>query len=92
MADQVKKVLARLSRKEFELVEALFERAAQEQKIKIDARAAAIGIIGLSDGLWLDLAIGVDGFTRDDAVRACLDYIDGVLDDRHAKRRHGRLR
>ena len=73
-------------------VEALFERAAQEKKIKIDARAAAIGIIGVSDGLWLDLAIGVDGFTRDDAVRACLDYIDGVLDDRHAKRRHGRLR
>lgn len=73
-------------------VEALFERAAQEQEIKIDARSAAIGVIGLSDGLWLDLAIGVDGFTREDAVRACLDFIDGILDGRQAKRRRRRAR
>lgn len=68
-------------------VEGLFERAARDKKIKIDARAAAIGVIGLSDGLWLDLAMGVDGFTREDAVRACLDYIDGILDGPARRRR-----
>ena len=67
-------------------VEGLFERAAREKRIEIDARAAAIGIIGLSDGLWLDLSIGVDGFTRDNAVSACLDFIDGILQGRRAKR------
>ncbi|MFO1088039.1 MAG: transcriptional regulator BetI [Hyphomicrobiales bacterium] len=53
----------------------LFEKAAKQRNVKIHARKAAIGLIGMIDGLWLDLSIGVDDFSPDDAVAACRDYI-----------------
>jgi TetR/AcrR family transcriptional regulator, transcriptional repressor of bet genes len=53
----------------------LFEKAAKQRDIDINAKGAAIGLIGMIDGLWLDLSIGVDDFSPDDAVAACRDYI-----------------
>ena len=60
-------------------ISGLFERAAEENGAGIDCHAAAISLIGLSDGLWLDLSIGVDDFTRADAVTACCSHIDHLL-------------
>lgn len=60
-------------------IEGLFARAAVEAGVAIDARAAAIGLMGLSDGLWLDLSIGVDDFTRGDATKACSEFVENAL-------------
>ncbi len=53
----------------------LFEKAASQRNVDIDAKGAAIGLIGMIDGLWVDLSIGVDDFSPDDAVAACRDYV-----------------
>lgn len=60
-------------------VSGLFERAGEENGVELDARAAAISLIGLSDGLWLDLAIGVRGFSRADATALCCSHVDQLL-------------
>ena len=71
-------------------IEGLFARAAAEAGVAIDARAAAIGLNGLSDGLWLDLSIGVDDFTRADAIRACSEFVENALAPRQQGQRRKR--
>ena len=53
----------------------LFEKSAKQRSVDINGRTAAIGLIGMIDGLWVDLSIGVDDFTPDDAIAACRDYV-----------------
>ena len=53
----------------------LFEKAAKQRDVDVNANRAAIGLVGMIDGLWVDLSIGVDNFTPDDAVVACRDYV-----------------
>ena len=53
----------------------LFEKAAKQRSVDINAKTAAIGLVGMIDGLWVDLSIGVDDFSPDDAVAACRDYV-----------------
>lgn len=53
----------------------LFQHAADERSVEVDARKAAIGLIGMIDGLWLDLSIGVEAFSPFDAVISCRDFI-----------------
>lgn len=57
----------------------LFERAAKQRNLDMNAKTAAIGLIGMIDGLWVDLSIGVDDFTPDDAIAACRDYVANKL-------------
>lgn len=57
----------------------LFERAAKERGIKLDASLAAFGLIGMMDGFWLELSIGVENFSSAGAVKACDDYVARVL-------------
>ncbi len=61
------------------IVEPLFARAAQERKIKIDAKKAAVGLYILDDGLWNSLATGKDNLTIKQAKAYCDLYIEGCL-------------
>lgn len=43
-----------------------------------DARRAAIGLLGLLDGLWLQICINPHALTPAEAIRACDDWVDGL--------------
>jgi TetR/AcrR family transcriptional regulator, transcriptional repressor of bet genes len=58
---------------------ALFADAAVECGARIDHGSAAVGLIGLIDGLWLSLSITGRTMTRKQAVGICCDYIDKSL-------------
>lgn len=58
----------------------LFEQAAKERGLKLDANVTAFGLTGMMDGFWLELSIGVENFSSAGAVDACNDYIARVLE------------
>lgn len=60
-------------------MENLFAKAANEQGKTIDAHEAAVGFIGLSDGIWLGLSIDHKLVSRRQAVTTCIRYIDREL-------------
>lgn len=64
-----------------ERTEALFRDAARELDIQIDHRRAALGLIGLTDGLWLGMSIYDAVVTREQALEICSDYIRRELRD-----------
>lgn len=57
----------------------LFMRAAVECDVEIDHRSAAIGLVALIDGLWLELSIDDKAVSRNKAVELCLRFIDQQL-------------
>ncbi len=57
----------------------LFARAAAECDVDIDYRSAAIGLIALIDGLWLELSIDDKVVSRAKAIDLCLHHIDQQL-------------
>jgi TetR/AcrR family transcriptional regulator, transcriptional repressor of bet genes len=59
--------------------QALFGQAAVECKVEIDHRSAAIGLIALIDGLWLELTIDDKAVSVAKAIDLCLHYIDHQL-------------
>jgi len=61
------------------IVEPLFEQAAKERKVKLDAKNAAVGLYILDDGLWNSLATGKDDLTIKQAKAYCDSYIEGCL-------------
>ena len=63
-----------------QVVARLFERAAEERGVAVDARIAAVGLIGLIDGLWVELTIDPDAFSRDDALTACRTFVMRMLE------------
>jgi len=60
-------------------MDAMFAAAAAELEVEIDSRRAALGLIGLSDGLWLGLSIHDDVLTRQQVIDMCDDYISREL-------------
>jgi AcrR family transcriptional regulator len=62
-----------------ERCEALFEKAAAAKGIKLEAAHAAVGLVALIDGLWLDLSIEVGLVTREGAIELCQDFIEQRL-------------
>ncbi len=62
-----------------ERCEKLFERAGKALDRDIDHARAAVGLVALIDGLWLDLSIGVGLVTRDGAIELCEDFINQRL-------------
>lgn len=62
-----------------ELYQTLFEAAGKQRGREINARRAAISLIGLIDGLWLEWGLDPKGFTRDEAEEACLDFLKMTL-------------
>lgn len=57
----------------------LFRKAAEERGLAIDAEAAAIGLLALLDGLWLELALDRSTCTPDQARVIGLRAIAGVF-------------
>lgn len=57
----------------------LFAKSARQVAVKIDASKAADGLVGLSDGLWLELTIEPLAFKPNYAKAICHDYIDRIL-------------
>lgn len=59
--------------------EDLFASAAAEVGVTLDARRAALGLIGLSDGMWLGLSIHGQMMSPSQASDMCLLFIDSQL-------------
>jgi TetR/AcrR family transcriptional regulator, transcriptional repressor of bet genes len=55
--------------------------------VDIDHRCAAIGLIALIDGLWLELTIDDKAVSVGKAIDLCLHYIDQQLGLRGAARK-----
>ncbi|MEM7121597.1 MAG: TetR family transcriptional regulator C-terminal domain-containing protein [Pseudomonadota bacterium] len=62
-----------------ERAEKLFARAAVQLGCDIDASRAALGLVALIDGLWLDLSLEVGAVDRKGAIQVCHDFIDERL-------------
>ncbi len=69
----------------YETVASLFRDAAQECGINLDPHEETVALIGMIDGLWLDISIGASGITPKSAVGTISKYIDRVL-PQHAAR------
>lgn len=61
------------------VVARLFERAGVERGVTVDARIAAIGLIALIDGFWVELTIDPEAFSVADALATCRAYVDRFL-------------
>ena len=57
-------------------MDGLFEQASKDLNVPIDAACAALGLIAMIDGLWLELSINNKGFSRKKAIDLCCSYID----------------
>lgn len=57
----------------------MFALAAAEVGATIDTASAAVGLVALVDGLWLELAMEEGTLTRREAIRLAHDYIDHQL-------------
>jgi TetR/AcrR family transcriptional repressor of bet genes len=63
----------------YETVAALFRDAAEESRVKLDPREETVALIGMIDGLWLDISIGASGVTPKDAAGTISGHIDRIL-------------
>ncbi len=63
----------------YESVGALFRDAAEESSVNLDPREETVALIGLIDGMWLDISIGASGITQKSAVGTISKYIDRIL-------------
>ena len=62
-----------------ERCEVLFKKAAAGRGTELDAAHAAVGLVALIDGLWLDLSIEVGLVTREGAIGLCQEFIEQRL-------------
>jgi len=62
-----------------EAVTRLFTRAAIERSSEIDAQSAAIGLLALIDGLWLQLALDPTNLDPAQAQATCHSFIERML-------------
>lgn len=61
------------------VVARLFERAAAERNATVDGRTAALGLIALIDGFWVELTIDPSAYSVDQARGVCRAYVDRFL-------------
>ncbi len=77
--DLVRKANRELYRGYIRRTEALFNDASVERGAAIDSRRAALGLIALSDGLWLGLSIHDRVLSPQQATDLCLLFIEERL-------------
>jgi AcrR family transcriptional regulator len=53
----------------------IFEAIASKRGKKVDSRRAALSIIALIDGFWLEWCLDPKGFTAEEAEDACLSFV-----------------
>jgi len=56
---------------------------------RTDSRKAALGLVSLLDGLWLEICLDPAGFSRATAVSLAWSWLDAVV-RRGPRRRRGR--
>jgi AcrR family transcriptional regulator len=66
----------------YESVAALFRDAAGENGVKLDPHEETVALVGMIDGLWLDISIGASGITPKDAVGTISKHIDRIVGSR----------
>ena len=71
----LKKLNRELYRQDRETYQRIFDEVAVKRGKTVDSRLAAISLIALMDGLWLQWCLDPKGFTAEDAVAACLDLV-----------------
>lgn len=65
--------------KQIEAIERLMRRAAEDLSASIDAKRAAVGLVGMMDGLWLDMSLAKNSLNAKLAVDLCSEYVDMML-------------
>lgn len=74
-------------------VETLLKGLASEYKIPfLDTRLAAIGLLALVDGLWIEWCLDQRSFTADEAFKLCEAWIDALVIRAAPARRVGHKR
>jgi AcrR family transcriptional regulator len=66
----------------YDSVATLFRDAAEENAVDLEPREETVALIGLIDGMWLDISIGASGITQKSAVSTISRHIDRILDSR----------
>ena len=75
----VRKANEDIYRDYFKAVKDLFNEAAQQLDVELDTGSAALGLIAMVDGMWLELSIDDKIITRQKAVKLCHHYIEQQL-------------
>jgi TetR/AcrR family transcriptional regulator, transcriptional repressor of bet genes len=68
------------------IVERLVAGFAAERRIEIPARPAALGMIALLDGLWLEHCLDPQTFSADEAARIAQQWVDNLARPAPARR------
>ena len=70
----LRKMNRELFEKDREAYEAIFEEIGRKRGKRIDARRAALTVIALIDGFWLEWCLDPKSFTAAEAEAACLAF------------------
>jgi hypothetical protein len=61
------------------IYQTIFEQIGKKRGIELDARSAAVSLIALTDGLWLEWCLDSKGFTPQEAETACLNFVKQTI-------------
>jgi len=75
----LRKMNRELFDKDREAYEAIFEDIARRRGKRVDARRAALTVIALIDGFWLEWCLDPKSFTAAEAEAACLAFTEQAL-------------
>ena len=75
----LRKMNRELFDKDREAYEAIFQQIARKRGRRIDARRAALTVIALIDGFWLEWCLDPKSFTAAEAEAACLAFTEQAL-------------
>ena len=75
----LRKMNRELFDKDREAYEAIFQQIARKRGRRIDARRAALTVIALIDGFWLEWCLDPKSFTAAEAEAACLAFAEQAL-------------
>lgn len=62
-----------------ESITRLFDRAGTDRGCKVNAERAALGLLALIDGLWLQIAVDPSNMESKEAESTCHEFIDRIL-------------
>jgi TetR/AcrR family transcriptional regulator, transcriptional repressor of bet genes len=71
----LRKLNRELFEKDREAYQEIFEAIATKRGKKVDSRRAALSVIALIDGFWLEWCLDPKGFTAEEAEDACLSFV-----------------
>jgi AcrR family transcriptional regulator len=84
----VRRIQRSAYRKQQQLFEFVLKTLAEERGARIDAREAAIGLVSLLDGLWLEICLDPSAVSRATAVSVSWSWLDAFV--QRGRRRRSR--